>query len=115
MGPTEWTAIMGAGVTLVGFGISWGVLRTIIKNHSGQLIKTSGEVKTIEDNLSACKLRSVLAGTKANEMLITLSRGVNQYADERRELVKDLQLHREDVISRLVRLETLIRNGGKSV
>ena len=113
MGPTEWTAIMGAGVTLVGFGVSWGVLRTIIKNHSGQLNTTAKNVVTLETKFIACQLRSAGVGAQANEALANLTKGLGEYKEERKTLSRDLQSHREEVIGRLATLEALIRNGGQ--
>lgn len=113
MGPTEWTAIMGAGVTLVGFGVSWGVLRTIIKNHSGQLSTTTANALTMETKFIACQLRSAGTGAQLNEALTNLTNGMAEYKKERNTLSRDLQLHREEVIGRLATLEALIRNGGQ--
>jgi hypothetical protein len=116
--PTEITVILGFGCTvggtLIGGGITWGVFRTLIKNNSNDIEKTSKQLISLEKNFSACQLRSVQVGTQANETMIVLSKTLTEYSSERKILARDLQDHREEVIGRLSTLEALIRNGGKA-
>lgn len=116
MTPAEWTMIIGCGCTvggtLLGTGITWGVTRTVIKNHSKQIEDTTAQFANLETKFSACQLRSVQVGTQANETMVGLKKSLSGYLEERRELAKDLQEHRLEVIGRLSTLEALIRNGG---
>jgi serine phosphatase RsbU (regulator of sigma subunit) len=106
------TAAAAFAGSILGYGIMWGTTKSEIRQHSKEISEMSEAHLQLSQAFQQCQLSGTKIHAQTASAINSLVEASHSAIDERQEIRTQIAEHREDVVTRLSRIEAKVTNDG---